>query len=150
MSKLGNIYEKFPSNVLADALKGAGIIMRTAGNNVVGHQLNNMIHRNAAKLIIRFYEIAGLNEDRSAVDVISEFMEYFFGDDIDIEAISEDEVVITFDECPYGFCDGGHAELCAGVKILEDAIVEYLNGELVIEEHRIEGADVCRLRIRNV
>ena len=149
VSKLGDIYEKFPDNVFSDALKRFGSVMKAADKNEAGRWTNETIHRVAAKLIIGVYEIAGLDENRSAADVVGEFMGHFFSDVVDIEAVSEDEIVLTFSECPYGFRDEEHTGPCSAVKILEDALVDRLGGELVIEEHRLEGAGVCRLRVIN-
>lgn len=149
MSKMSDLYEKMPQNAVMDAMGAYGKMLMSVGNNDMGRQVVELMHRGVGKTIGAITKLTDASESRDAVEVAKEFMEYFFYSIMDVEQESAEELVVTMSECPYGYCDNEHSDLCRATMNLEEEMIDQLGGELVIEESIAEGASKCRFRIRN-
>lgn len=149
MSKMSDLYEKTPRNAVMDAMGAYGKILMSVGNNDMGRQLVELMHRGIGKTIGGITKLTDAAESRETVEVVKEFMEYFFYSIIAVEEESTEELVVTMSECPYGYCGEEHSDLCRATMNLEQEMIDQLGGELIIEESIAEGANKCRFRIRN-
>lgn len=148
MSKLENVYNAIPSDIVMKAMPAYGTLLNMVGGSEAGRKIIETAHRMAGKTVSGLAKITGATEDREAVEIITEFVEKFFPDITEFQE-KGDELAFTFSECPYGYCSDDQGELCRATMNLEEEAIAQLGGELIIEERIAEGASQCRFRVKN-
>jgi len=113
-------------------------------------RLVTVAHGFVGKRVARRMKQLGLDEDRGAVEISSEFIHRFFGDITEEENESPVEWTFEFSECPYGFREGRHSMMCRAAMKFEERVVEGLGGRLIIEERIPDGAARCRFRVLDI
>lgn len=148
MSKLENIYNVIPSEMLMKVMPMYGSLLNMAGSSEMGQKVIETVHRMAGKTGAGLAKITGVTENRDAVELTREFLDKFFADITEYED-DDNELVFSFSECPYGFCSDEQGELCRATMNLEEEAIAQLGGELYIEERIAEGAERCKFRVTN-